>query len=64
MAEQSPRVKLSGLWKGKTEKGITYLSGGNGSTRYAVWPNGFKDQGENQPDYVLYVEQAQKKTED
>ena len=63
MTEQSPRVKLSGLWKGKTDKGVIYLSGGNGSTRYSIWPNGFKDEGENQPEYILYVEQAQKKAE-
>lgn len=35
--------------------------GGNGSIRYSICPNGFKDQGENQPSHILYVEQAKKK---
>ena len=61
MTEKSPRVKISGLWAGETKDGVRYLSGGNGSVRYSIWPNGYKDQDENQPSHVLYVEQAKKK---
>ena len=61
MIEKSPRVKISGLWAGETKDGVRYLSGGNGSVRYSIWPNGFKDQGENQSSHILYVEQAKKK---
>ena len=62
MSEQqkSTRVKMTGLWASETKDSVRYLSGGNGSQRWTIWPNSFKD-GENQPSHVLYVEQAKKK---
>ena len=61
---KTPRVKISGLWAGETKDGTRYLSGGNGSVRYSIWPNGFAEDGDNQPTHILYVEQAQKKDKD
>ncbi|QNI89558.1 hypothetical protein SynROS8604_02942 [Synechococcus sp. ROS8604] len=58
--EQTPRVKISSLWTNETKDGKKYLSGGNGSIRYSIWPNGFKEK-DTDPDWVLYVEQAKKK---
>lgn len=64
MSEQqkSTRVKMTGLWASSTKDGTRYLSGGNGSQRWSIWPNNFK-QGENDPTHILYVEQAQKKVD-
>ena len=62
--ERQPRVKISGLWVGETKDGKKYLSGGNGSVRYSIWPNGFASEGENQPTHILYVEAAKKRDDD
>ncbi len=54
--QKNPRVKVSGLWAGETKDGTRYLSGGNGSVRYSIWPNGYKEEdGGNAADYVLFV---------
>ena len=64
MSEQqkSPRVKMTGLWAGETKDGTRYLSGGNGSQRWSIWLNSFKEK-ESDPTHILYVEQAKKKEE-
>ena len=60
---KSARVKISGLWVGETKDGNRYLSGGNGSQRWTIWPNSYKEENSNQPTLILYVEQQQKKEE-
>jgi len=54
---------MSGLWKSETSNGTTYLSGSNGSQRWSIWPNGFKEDNDKAPTHILYVEQVQKKAE-
>ena len=65
MTEQnkSARVKISGLWVSETKGGQKYMSGSNGSQRWTIWPNGYFEEGSNQPTHILYVEQQQKKEE-
>ena len=60
---KNPRVKISGLWVGEAKDGTRYLSGGNGSQRWSIWPNGYKEENSNAPSHILYVEQQQKKEE-
>ena len=64
MSEQqkSTRVKMTGMWASETKDGVRYLSGGNGSQRWTIWPNSFKEK-ENDPTHILYVEQAKKREE-
>ena len=64
MSEQqkSPRIKMTGMWASETKDGVRYLSGGNGSQRWTIWPNSFKEK-ENDPTHILYVEQAKKREE-
>lgn len=50
------------MWANTTKDGKRYLSGSNGSVRYSIWENGFK-QGESDPTHILYVEQVKKKEE-
>jgi hypothetical protein len=55
-------VRLGGLWVHKTKEGETFLSGTFGSgARLLVMKNGLKDS-DSQPDYIMYVEESQKKT--
>ena len=58
--QKTPRVKISGLWVNETKDGQQYMSGANGTTRYSIWPNGFKEK-ETDPSHVLYVEPVQKR---
>jgi len=58
--QQTPRVKISGLWQNETRNGQTYWSGSNGSVRWSIWPNGYAN-GEKDPTHVLYCEPVQKK---
>lgn len=52
----SSMVKLGGLWLGKTKGGKSYMSGNLGaSARLLVFKNEFKKDGDNQPDYVLFL---------
>lgn len=62
MAEdRAPRIKMSGLWKSETKDGTVYLSGGNGSQRWSIWPNGYREGNDKAPTHILYVEQVQKR---
>ena len=50
------RSKVCGLWK-REANGKTYLGGScKEGARYSIWPNGFKGDDENKPDYQLYVQ--------
>ena len=52
------RLRLSGLWIGKTKSGEVYFSGAlNGSIKLLVFKNNYK-QGDNDPDYVAYLAPA------
>ena len=48
---------LTGLYVNETKKGDQYLSGKtmDGTKKYLLFKNGFKEK-DNQPDWVLYVE--------
>jgi len=59
---KSARVKISGLWISETKNGQKYMSGSNGSQRWTIWPNSFKEK-ESDPTHILYVEQAKKREE-
>ena len=52
---------MSGLWKSETKDGTVYLSGGNGSQRWSIWPNGYREGNDKAPTNILYVEQVQKR---
>ena len=61
--QRQPRVKITSLWTNEMKDGKKYLSGSNGSVRYSIWPNGYKEK-DSDPSHVLYVEQVQKKPAD
>ena len=48
---------LTGLYVNQTKKGDQYLSGKtmDGTKKYTLFKNGYKEK-DNQPDWVLYVE--------
>ena len=54
---------MSGLWTNEMKSGEKYLSGSNGSVRYSIWPNGYKEK-DTDPSHILYLEPVQKKRED
>lgn len=52
-------IKLTGLWKGKSKNGETYLSGKVSPTsRLLVFPNTHK-KSEKDPDYIAYLAPGQ-----
>jgi len=57
MAEQreSKLVELFALWKNTSQSGETYLSGNLGNSKVLVLKNNRKEQGDNQPDYRVFV---------
>jgi len=59
--DRAPRIKMSGLWKSETKDGTVYLSGSNGSQRWSIWPNGYREGNDKAPTHILYVEQVQKR---
>jgi hypothetical protein len=61
--DRAPRIKMSGLWKSETKDGTIYLSGSNGSQRWSIWPNSYRDGNDKAPTHILYVEQVQKREE-
>ena len=54
-------TRVCGLWKGQTKDGKTYLSGSLGNVRVLVFPNGFKKEGSNEPDFIVSVAPNQPK---
>lgn len=54
---------MSGLWLNKAKDGTSYLSGSNGSQRWSIWPNGYREGNDKAPTHILYVEQVQKREE-
>lgn len=59
----SDLVRLTGLWKGETKNGQTYLSGSLGSARLVIFPNDRKD-GEKSPDFIVYMSPQKAKEEE
>lgn len=58
-------IKLTGLWKGKTQVGgHEYLSGSlTATSSLQIWPNKFK-RNERDPDFNLVIVQKEAKRED
>ena len=54
-------IKLTGLWKSKSTKGISYLSGPLGNARLLIFKNEKKTG--KQPDYNLFISEAKTQTE-
>jgi hypothetical protein len=55
-------LKLTGLWKGKTDKG-TFLAGKLGVARLLIFKNNRK-QKDNEPDYIAYLGRVRTPDED
>jgi hypothetical protein len=60
----SDLIELGGLWSSKDKNGNLVLSGNFGRGRLVVFKNTFKQEGENSPDYRLYVTAQTKKDDD
>jgi uncharacterized protein (DUF736 family) len=57
-------VELTGLWQNTTKDGKKYLSGRIGNAKVLVFPNGFKKEGSNEPDYRLCLARIEPPGED
>ncbi len=56
---ETGKVKLTGLWKQKTQAGQPYLAGKVSPTsRLLVFPNSHKET-DKDPDYIAYLAQGQ-----
>ena len=52
------RLRLSGLWVGKTKMGEVYFSGSvNSGVKLLVFKNNYKEK-DSDPDYVAYLASA------
>lgn len=57
------KVRLTGLWKERTQDGKPYLSGKlTGSSRLVIFPNDRKTK-DTDPDFAVYVVPVEKKAE-
>lgn len=57
------RIKIGGLWTGRTKSGEEFLSGTFGSmARLLVFKNNYK-QGDKDPDFVVYVVPRERNTQ-
>ena len=54
-------IKLSGMWINESKSGEKFFSGNLGSGRIVLLKNTFKEEGNNEPDYNLYIEEQVKK---
>ena len=52
-------IKLTGLWKNKSENGTVYLSGNIGSAKIMIFA--VKEKTENGPDYIMNIAEGKKK---
>lgn len=60
----SEMIKLTGLWKAKDKNGKSLLTGMlNPISKLLILPNSYKKEGDNSPDYFLYLAQNEKKSE-
>jgi len=63
MSDEKKMVKLTGLWANVSNSGLEYLSGSMGSSRILIYKNTYKKEGDNQPDYQVYIAENNKKQE-
>lgn len=56
-------IRLSGLWLKEKENGDKYFSGSMGGVSFKVFKNSYKEQDNNEPDYILYVDESKPKRE-
>lgn len=61
MENDKVKVKLTGLWENTTAKGEKYFSGSLGAARLLMFRNSYKEDGDNQPDYNLFLVPKEKK---
>lgn len=58
----SEMIKLTGLWKQKDKDGKGFLTGSlNPISKLLILQNSYKKEGDNAPDYFLYVTANEKK---
>lgn len=50
-------IKLCGLWKHVPDEGKTFLAGTLGNARLVIFPNGFKTDQNNEPDFIVYIDE-------
>ena len=62
--KKSDLIRLTGLWTGKTKSGQPQMSGSLGNGRILILPNNFKEDGKNQPDYILFMAPKQEQEQD
>ena len=48
-------ISLGGLWLNESQDGRKYMKGYLGEAEILVFKNNFKEAGDKQPDYRLYV---------
>jgi len=61
MAQDSTLVRLTGLWKGQSKAGASYLAGSlSPSSKLLILPNTHKRQ-DSDPDYIAYLAPQEKK---
>lgn len=53
--EGQARIQLSGLWKQESKSGKVYYSGNLGTAQLQLWPNKYKEEGDNRPNMILYL---------
>ncbi len=61
MNEKKSMIKAGGLWKNVTKDGKTYLSGNLGGLRVLIFPNSYKTEGSQEPDYILNFTENEKR---
>lgn len=60
--KESRLVRLTGLWRGETSAGETYLSGRvNQTSRLVILPAKAREDGSKGPDYVAYLAASEEK---
>jgi hypothetical protein len=56
-------IEITGLWKGQTKTGEPYYSGMMGKVKFFIFKNTKKQEGDNQPDLRLCIDEAKKRKE-
>ena len=56
-------VRLSGLWKRTNTEGKVSFTGNIGTAKIVILSNERKEVGSNSPDFILYVDNQQQKSE-
>lgn len=54
-------IEATGLWVNESKDGTKYFSGTMGKVRVIIFKNTFKEEGGNEPDYILYLDEQKKK---